>query len=203
MNKNNTISKVQSMLNTEEFTSKSELLSQIKELGWKPVTLNYSLKVLRQQGVLLEEEKDGEIMIKLTKKQYQPAQEIKNNFRNPGYRARKSNYKKEIPELTEDQESFKKLVNDHRDDLFGKKITWIDGNGMKFPLTIAGMGDVTLRCRFFLSDFMESEPQTGALIYIPWHDGHISQLFEQVEELLTPEEELQECVNFAQMAPAK
>ena len=113
------------------------------------------------------------------------------------FRGKKSNYKRQIRELTPEQEAFKAKALDNKDELMNKKVIWEDGNGMKFPLTIAGMGDITIRCRFFLNDFMESEPQTGALVYIPWDDGRIEQLFGQVDELLSPEQELEECVNFA------
>lgn len=192
-----TINQVQSMLNKEEFISKNELLSKVKELGWKPVTLNYSLKVLRQQGVLIEQEKDGETMIKLGENQYKPAPAVQNNFRTQGYRTKKSRYQGEIPELTKEQEELKNLVNNNREALFNKKVMWTDGQGMNFPLTIAGMGDVTLRCRFYLADFMDSEPQTGAIVYIPWHDSRIGQLTDQIKNLLNPVQEMQECVNFA------
>lgn len=197
MNKQNEVIKtVQSMLNEESFISKDELLVKTQELGWKPVTLNFALKKLKELGVLIESNEDGDKMYKLGQNEYPANKKSEKNMGTPGYRTRRSNYKREIKELTPEQEDFKQKVNNNRDELFGKKIIWEDGNGMKFPLTIAGMGDITLRCRFFLADFLESEPQTGALVYIPWDDGRISQLFDQVDELLSPKEEIQECVNF-------
>ena len=189
------------MLNEERFVSKDELLIQTQELGWKPVTLNFAIKNLRESGVLIEEKEGDVAMYKLNGNEYRGVQKSEKIMRTPGYRTKKSRYQREVRELTPEQEEFKAKVNDNRDALMNKKVIWEDGNGMKFPLTIAGMGDITLRCRFFLADFMESEPQTGALVYIPWDDGRIDQLFEQVDELLEPQQELQECVNF--MAPAQ
>ena len=190
----NAIKTVYGMMNSESFTEKEELLNSVKELGWKPVTLNFAISKLKKSGVIVEENKSFKIIKEL---------KLGETMERTTYKTKKANYRKEIKELTPEQEEFKELVNDNRDELFGKKITWVDENGMTFPLTIAGMGDVTLRCRFFLSKFMKSEPQTGALVYIPWDEPNISQLFDQVEALLEPKEEVQECVNFAQMIPAK
>ena len=190
----NAIKTVYGMMNSESFTEKEELLNSVKELGWKPVTLNFAISKLKKSGVIVEENKSFKIIKEL---------KLGETMERTTYKTKKANYRKEIKELTPEQEEFKDLVNDNRDELFGKKITWVDENGMTFPLTIAGMGDVTLRCRFFLSKFMKSEPQTGALVYIPWDEPNISQLFDQVEALLEPKEEVQECVNFAQMIPAK
>lgn len=198
MNKQNeTINTVKEMLNENTFVSKDELFAQTSELGWKPVTLNFALKKLREQGMLIESTEEGEKMYKLGENQYPAKSESKKITGTQRYQTKKSNYKRQIRELTPEQEAFKAKALDNKDELMNKKVIWEDGNGMKFPLTIAGMGDITIRCRFFLNDFMESEPQTGALVYIPWDDGRIEQLFGQVDELLSPEQELEECVNFA------
>lgn len=193
------IKTVLEMINENENVSKETLLEKTKDMGWKPVTLNFCLKQLKKSNAIVEIiNENGDKMYQ--KNEYPHEIKTENNFETPRYsnkyQAKKSRYKREVRELTEEQSEFKETCLDNKDLLMGKKVVWTDGNGMKFPLTIAGMGDITIRARFFLADFMESEPQTGALVYIPWDDARINQLFEQVEELLKPQEESQECVNF-------
>lgn len=197
----NVIKTVQDMLSTEEFISKDDLLDKIKLLGWKPVTLNFALSKL-QKANAVEIKKENDIKsFKLIKKINGDIMETTNKQQDKYY-ARKKNYRRTIKELTPEQADFKEKVNTNRDFLFDKEVTWVSGEGIEFPLKIAGMGDITLRCRFFINDFMASEEQTGALVYIPWDDERISQLFDQVDDLLSKEQPVQRCVNFG-VAPAK
>lgn len=197
MKQNEVLKIVKSMLNKESYTPKDELLVATQELGWKPVTLNFALQKLKKAGAIKENEQKEFILIGDNMQMQNQKQSYKS------YKPKKSRYRGNIPELTPEQEEFKELVNNNRDSLMEKEITWIDKNGMTFPLEIAGMGDITLRCRFYLAHFMETEPETGALIYIPWHEESISQLYEQVEEILSNKTSNKKCVNFQQMAPAK
>lgn len=194
---NEVIKTVQSMLNEKNYTPKDELIVAITDLGWKTTSLNFALSRLKKAGAIKENENKEFILVKEIKG------DIVNQTPKKTYKAKKSRYKGHIPELTPEQEEFKELVNNNRDSLMEKEITWVDENGMEFPLEIAGMGDITLRCRFYLANFMKVESQTGALIYIPWHEESISQLFGQVEEILSHKKPVKKCVNFQQMAPAK
>lgn len=190
------INKVQSMMNEETPISKDELLVEISELGWKPATLNFALAKLKKAGAIKENENKEFIKIKdfdqsnITKK----VRKV--------YKTRKSNYRKEIKELTPEQEELKSLILDNKEFLNGKVVHWEDKNGMVFPLEIAGGGDITLRCRFYLAGFMDSEKETGALVYIPWDDTAITQITDEINSHLEKTEKSHICVNFGAV-PAK
>lgn len=194
------IETVQGMLNESSFISKDELLVATKEMGWKPLTLNFALSRLKKAGaieennnkefILIKEFNEGDIMIEERK--------VNNN----SYRTKKTNYRREIPQLSDEQQSIKDLILDNKSLLNGKVIKWTDENGMEFPLEIAGGGDITLRCRFYLSKFMSTESETGALVYIPWHEPMMANIKEQIENHLSQGDKSHLCVNFG-VAPAK
>ena len=192
------IKTVQSMLNDVEPVSKTELITKCEEMGWKPATVNFALAQLKKQGCVTQTIEGDEKMFQL-EKEFIANSFNKNKAPKNGYQARKTHYQGEIPELSESQQELKDLILGNRNKLMDKTITWIDENGIVYPLVIAGMGDVTLRCRLFFSGFMTSEKQTGALIYIPWHEPSIvNQIKEQIDAFIGIKVE-HECFDFSQV----
>lgn len=182
------ISKVHSMLNEEEFTSKNDLLEAGANMGWKPVTINFAISQLKKAKCIEEiKNENGEKMFKLNGNEYRTENTSEKIIDTPGYsgyKAKRKNYRRDIPELTPEQESLKEKITANREKLMDKEIIWVTPNGLTLPLIIAGMGDITIRCRMYMENIMESEAETGLLIYIPWHEPTIIQLENQINALL-------------------
>ena len=194
------IKTVSGMMNNEEPISKAELVEKCEEMGWKLTTVNFALSKLKKLNCIKEV---GDKMY-ILENEFEASETPKQNIQKNGYRTKKSRYQGEIPELTDEQSSIKEMVLDNKNTLLGKKIIWKSDKieNVTFPLIIDGAGDVTLRCRLFFQGFMESEEQTGAVIYIPWHEPSITQIDDQLRKLLNIKVE-HECFNFAQTIPAK
>ena len=192
---------VSEMLDENEFTDKNELIENGKEIGWKPVTINFAISKLKKADCIIEKKEGEKKMFKL-KKQYRGENKSEKIIDTQGYRTKKSNYRREIKDLDENQANFKKKVLGNRSELMNKPITWVTPEGLTMPLVIAGMGDVTLRCRMFMKNVMESEEETGLLLYIPWHEKSISQLYQQIDDLLNKDTK-HVCFDINQLAPAK